>query len=77
MSGYCRGLVALVGTPTEHVHQGRVCVRVGANTVVPDDVLLPKDDVLLPKRLRYGWFLDKSHTEDVKNAAASLSNNLA
>jgi hypothetical protein len=41
MVGYCRGLVALVGSPTEHVHRGRVRVRVGANTFVPDDVLLP------------------------------------
>ena len=73
MVGYYRGLVALLGSPTDHAHRDRVCFRVGANTFVPDDVLLPKDDVLLAKRLRYGWFLDKSHTKSSREKCGSQS----
>ncbi len=56
MVGHCRVLVTLVRPPTDHVHRDFVCVGIGANSFV-------SDDVLLPKRITYGWFLDKSHTE--------------
>lgn len=56
MMGYCRGLTALVGLPTEHVHRRRVHDRIDANSLVVDDVLMPK-------WFRYGCLLDKSHTK--------------
>ncbi len=39
---------------------------IGANTFVPDDVLLPK-------RITHGWFLHKSHTEASREKCGSQS----
>ena len=66
MVGYYRDLVALLGSPTDHAHRDRVRFRVGANTFVPDDVLLPK-------RLRYGRFLEKSPTKAIREKCGSQS----
>ncbi len=57
-------VVVLVRAPTEHVHRGCVRVGIGANSFV-------SDDVLLPKRITYGWFLDKNHTETSREKSDS------